>query len=73
MTARIRTAARHRAVGLLCAGGMLFQFGGCEFGDITTSTTLNGREVITSLLRGAILTPIDQFITTAVNEFFGDQ
>ena len=46
----------------------------CNLNDITTTTTvtLDGREVIISLVRQAILTPIDQYITEAVNELFDD-
>ncbi len=55
-------------------GAMLFQFGGCEFSEITaTSTvTLDTREVLISMIRGAILTPIDTFITNGVNELFDE-
>jgi hypothetical protein len=65
---------RLRAVAALCGMGMLFQFGGCDLGQFqaTTVTVLDGRQVIISILRSAILTPIDQYITTAVNNFFED-
>ena len=61
---------------LLGLGAMVFQLplGSCEFDQITaTSTvTLDGREVIVNLIRGAILTPIDTFITDSVNELFDE-
>lgn len=56
----------------LCAGGMMLQLGSCDLGSITTTTTLNGRDAIIQLIRGAILTPIDALITNAVNQAFGD-
>ncbi len=60
--------ARAKSVGLICGLGALCQFGGCELGTVTTSMTLDGRDAIIQLIRGAILTPIDAFITDAVNE-----
>ena len=66
-----RMRVRSKSAGLLCGLGILCQFGGCDLGTITTSMTLDGREAIIQLLRGAILTPIDAFITNAVNEAFG--
>jgi hypothetical protein len=61
---------RSAAVGLMCLAGTSFQLSGCQFNDITTSVTLSGQELIVTLIRGAILTPIDQAITAAVNDFF---
>jgi hypothetical protein len=56
------------AVGATC----VFSMGGCDLGEFTatTTTTLDGREVVTYLVRSAILTPIDDFITNAVDAFF---
>jgi len=65
-----------RKAALLGLGVMAFQLplGSCQFDQITaTSTvTLDGREVIMNLIRGAILTPIDTFITDSVNELFDE-
>lgn len=61
---------RVKSAGLLCGMGILCQFGGCELGAITTAQTLDGRDAIIQLIHGAILTPIDAFITNAVNEAF---
>ena len=66
LTAKMRA----KSLGLLCSMGVLCQLGGCDIGAITTSTTLDGRDAILQLVRGAILTPIDAFITNAVNEAF---
>jgi hypothetical protein len=63
---------RKRALACLCGAGMVFQFSSCDLGMVTTSTTLDGREALISLIRGAILTPIDAFITGAVNQAFNN-
>jgi hypothetical protein len=70
-----KRAIRRKKIAALCAAGFLCQLCSCDFGQISTTmtTTLDGREVIISLIRGAILEPIDQFITDAVYEFFGDE
>lgn len=61
---------RRKVLHTVCATGLLFQFGGCELGQITTTTTLDARELIISVVRGTILSPIDQFVTDAVNGLF---
>jgi hypothetical protein len=63
---------RAKALGLLCGLGTLCQLGGCDLGTITTSMTLDGRAAIIQLVRGAILTPIDAFITETINNAFGE-
>ena len=64
----------HRAIPLLCGLGAMLQFGGCDIGTIstTTTTTVDGRDALISLIRGAILTPLDAFITDSVNNAFGN-
>ena len=56
------------AMGTTC----VFSLGGCELDDFTTTTTttLDGRDVVTYLVRAAILTPIDDFLTNAIDAFF---
>ena len=61
---------RSKSLGLLCGVGILCQFGGCDLGTITTTQTMDGRVAIIQLIRGAILTPIDTFITNTVNDAF---
>ena len=61
-----------KAVGLFCGLGTMCQFGGCDIGTITTTMTVDGRDAIIQLVRGAILTPIDALITDAINDAFGD-
>ena len=53
--------------------GTLFQFGGCQLGEVTATTTLDGREVIINLIRSAVLTPLDAYITAQVNNLFDDE
>ena len=61
---------------LVAAGviGMVFQFPftSCDLGEFTTTTTttLDGREVVSFLVRTAILTPIETVVNTGVNAFF---
>ena len=57
---------------LVGAAGFLCQFGTCNFGEITTTstTTLNGGELIASLIRGAIITPLDQWLTDTIQDAF---
>ncbi len=71
-----RTLARLRkysAVSALSAG-LALQFGGCiprEFTAVeTTTVTLDGRTVITSLVNAAIITPLQTAIADAVNAYF---
>ena len=52
------------------ASGLLLQFGGCDFGQITTTQTLDARDAVIQIVRGIILTPIDAAITNAVNAAF---
>lgn len=69
-----RTWKRGRkAAAAILSAGMMFQLGSCDFGDVGASVTLDGRELVISLIRGAILNPIDAFITEAVNDAFGDE
>jgi len=67
----LRRMTRKRSLGLLLGFGMLCQFGGCNIGEITTTTTTDGRQVLISLVRGMILTPIDSWITAGINDLFG--
>lgn len=62
----------HRAKRLaVCATcGMMFQFGSCNFGTVTTPVTLDGAQLIVTLIRAAILTPLDAAITEFVTDAF---
>ncbi len=46
------------------------QFGSCNIGQIPVTTTIDGTDLIITLVRGAILTPIDNAITTAIRDYF---
>ena len=69
-----RVSGVRRKVALLGLGAFLFgwPFGGCQIDQITTTSTLDGREVLISLIRSAILSPIDTAITEGVNELFDE-
>ena len=69
----IRRALRNKSLGMLLGMGILCQFGGCDIGQVTTTTTMDGREVLISLVRGAILTPIDAWLTNGINNLFGEE
>lgn len=68
-----RGIKRKAAIGLT-AVAMPLSMGGCDLTDFTaTSTvTLDGREVVSYLVRSAILTPIQDFIDNAINQFFDE-
>lgn len=57
---------------LVGATGFLCQLGNCDLGSITTTSTvtLDGGELIASLVRGAIITPLDQWLTDTINNAF---
>jgi hypothetical protein len=54
-----------------CAVGFVCQFAGCDLTQITTTVTVDGRQLISGAIRDAILTPLDTAITEAVNDLFG--
>ncbi len=60
-----------RKLAALTMAGMLFQLGSCNFDDITTTTTttLNTRDVLVTLLRSWIITPIDNYLTDRIDSF----
>ena len=62
---------RRKAAAVFAVGGTLFAaFGGCQFDQIPVTSTVDSREVIVGLIRGALIDPIDAYITNGVNEFF---
>ena len=69
---RIHAMRLHRKLQALVAGGVLAALGGCQFDSITTTATteLDSRDVIISLIRGAIITPLDNLITDRINNVF---
>lgn len=67
---RTRGALKGRGIAGILTAGMLFQFGGCDISAVTVPTTLDGRELVITLIRGALLAPIDQAITAVVQNAF---
>lgn len=67
----LRLALRKRLLSSLWTAGVLVQFGGCDLGQITTTVTLDARDLLINVVRGAVLTPLDQFITDRINAAFG--
>lgn len=65
---------RRTTIATLLSASVVFQFGGCEFGELTTTstTTIDGRELLISLVRTAIIGPLDQLLNDAINEAFSD-
>lgn len=65
--------SRMRRIATAAAGGMALQFGGCDLGQITTTqtVTLDARDVVVSIVRAAILGPIESFLTAAIDDVFG--
>ncbi len=55
---------------LVGTAGIVGQFGSCDLGQITTTQTLDGREVIIGLIRSAVITPLDRWITDTINNAF---
>jgi hypothetical protein len=49
-----------------------FPLGACELADFssTQTVTLNTEEVVTYLIRTALITPLDNLITEGVEKFF---
>lgn len=64
---------RFTAIGLI-TGATVCQFGSCIPGEFTaietTSVSLDGRTVITSLINSIIIAPLQTFVADAVNGFF---
>ncbi len=63
-----------RGILSVCAGAMALQFGGCrlDLSEITVASaaTVDIRDVLVGLIREAIITPIDIFVTEGVNTAF---
>ena len=68
---RERNLSRVRRAAALLAAGAVFQLSGCDFGQITVSQTINANDLVISVIRGAILDPIDAFVTAAVDNALG--
>ncbi len=64
-----------RAAALAATGAVVLQLGNCRLDDINVSSavTINGQDALIALIRGAVLTPLDQFITNGINDLFDDE
>lgn len=64
---------RHSAI-LMLTGMTAFQLGGCLPSELaatqTTTVTLDGRTVVTSLINSVLIAPIQQFVSDSVNAYF---
>ncbi len=69
---RFQRLSRGKLAALVCSGGMMFQLSGCDFGQINATVTLSGEEIITTLVRGAITGPLNEFINDTVSGLFND-
>ena len=58
-----------KALGAICSAGMMFQFSGCDVGQITTTSTVDARGAIIQLVRGAIVTPIETYVNAQLSAF----
>ena len=64
---------RRRMAAFLLAAVMSVSATGCDWTEIqtTTTTTLDSREVIITLVRSAIITPLDQALTAGIGKLLG--
>lgn len=53
----------------LCVAASTFQLAGC-FGEITTTSTVSGRDFFLNGLRGLILAPLDALLVQVVDNLF---
>ncbi len=65
----IKRGFRPRVLGMICSTGMLFQFGGCNPGLITTTTTVDARDAFVQMIRGFVVTPIETYVNAQLTAF----
>lgn len=74
MNRRFSFARGRRLLKLLTYAGLCQFWGSCDIGQLsattTTTTTLDTRAVIVTLVRAAIVTPLDNAITLGLNSLF---
>ena len=58
------------SVAAVLAGGMLAQSGGCQVSGDTQAVIQNLSILAVTLVRDAILSPVDRFLTNAAHDFF---
>ena len=67
---------KKKAIATTAAGAIMFQFGACNLQDVPFSTTLDARQLLTSIFRSLILSPIDAAVTEGIDRLvdqFDDQ
>jgi len=73
MNATQRMFRMRKLTGLALTGSLLaWPFGSCDFGEFTTTSTvtLRGRDVVSYLVRTALLSPIEQAINNGIDNLF---
>lgn len=65
-----RIARMNRIVLLVSSGIASIAVGGCDFSEFTTTVTLDSRQVVEFLVRGAILTPLENAIDDGIDYVF---
>ena len=69
-------AKTQRKFAALLAAWMLFAWplGSCDLGqiDVSSSISINARDVLTGLIIGAIIDPIETAVITGVNDLFDE-
>lgn len=68
---RMNIVNRFRRAAAILSAAMVFQLGGCDLGSIQVTQTIETRQLVIDLINGAILGPIQTFVTDAVNNAFG--
>lgn len=73
---KLRRWKRRSVAACLASGLAIGSAGGCNLSDITatstTTVTLSASEAILTILQGLIITPLNDALTNAVNNYFGE-
>ncbi len=69
---RLKTRVAAMAMGGVLLHVTALPLGGCNFQDITATTTLDGRQVFMGLAQSAIVTPINDWVTHAIDDLFDE-
>lgn len=67
---RKKLLRRTRRMAAILTAATLFQLGGCDFGTITVTQTIGVQQLLIDLIHGFIINPIDDYVTTAINNAF---
>lgn len=61
---------RKKMMVLATGMALAFPFGSCNFDEITTTSTVDTRVVVQSLVKSWVLTPIETFVNDKIDGFF---